>query len=95
MCWLMAVAITPDWPGTGDQDVFAYEVKGERGVGGVAQGIEDRSDLVADVVGEWEDIRRRQDDEFGERPGPGHPQPPSGCGRSACCQRGSFGSGRR
>ena len=37
-----------DRAGAGDQHVLADQVEGERGVGGVAERIEDRGDVVAD-----------------------------------------------
>ena len=40
----------PDRPGAGDEHVLAHQVEGERGVRGIAEGIEDRGDLVADAI---------------------------------------------
>ncbi len=34
---------------SGDEDVFAEDGKGERGVNGIAEGIEDGGDLVVDA----------------------------------------------
>jgi hypothetical protein len=38
----------PMGPGAGDEHVLADEVEGERGVRGVAEGVEERRDLVGD-----------------------------------------------
>ena len=43
-----------DRPRAGDQHVLADEVEGQRGVDGVAERVEDRADLVVDLVGQAE-----------------------------------------
>ncbi len=48
-----------DRPGAGDQHVLADEIESERGVDGVAERIEDRAELVVDVVGQRHDVERR------------------------------------
>ena len=48
-----------DRPGAGDQHVLADEIEGERGMDGVAERIEDRAELVIDVVGQRHDVERR------------------------------------
>jgi hypothetical protein len=48
-----------DRPGAGDQHVLADEVEGERGMDRVAERIEDRAELVVDVVGQRHDVERR------------------------------------
>ena len=58
-----------DRPGPGDQHVLADEVEGERGMDGVAERIEDRAELVVDVVGQRHDVERRHAHIFGEGAG--------------------------
>ena len=48
-----------DRPGAGDQHVLADEIERQRGVDGVAERIEDRAELVVDVVGQRHDVERR------------------------------------
>ena len=55
-----------DRPGAGDQHVLADQVEGERGVHGIAERIEDRGDLVGDVVGDRHDIVLRDREIFAE-----------------------------
>jgi hypothetical protein len=64
-----------DRPGAGHQHVLADQVEGQRGVDGIAERIEDRGDLVGHVVGDGDDIVRRQRDIFGEVPGRCTPTP--------------------
>ena len=58
-----------DRPGPGDQHVLADEIEGERGVDRVAERIEDRAELVVDVVGQRHDVERRHAHVFGESAG--------------------------
>ena len=51
---------------SGDEDVFAEDGKGERGVDGVAERIEDGGDLVVDARGVLPDVGHRDDDVLGE-----------------------------
>ena len=55
-----------DGAGTGDEDVFAEDGEGERGVDGVAEGIEDGGDFERDAGGVPPDVGHGQDDELGE-----------------------------
>lgn len=55
-----------DGTGTGDENVFAEYGKGERGVDGITEGIEDGSDLVVDAGGVLPDVGHGEDDVFGE-----------------------------
>ena len=55
-----------DGAGAGDQHILAHQVEGERGVDGVAEGIEDRADLVVDRVGQGDDVEGGQAQVFGE-----------------------------
>ena len=57
----------PIGPGAGDEHVLADEVERERGVRRVAERIEDRRDLVGDVVGNPEGVERRNHEVLGER----------------------------
>jgi hypothetical protein len=56
-----------DGAGSGNQDIFAEHGKRERGVDGVAEGVEDRGDLVRHAVAVDPDVRHREDNVFGER----------------------------
>ncbi len=56
----------PIGPAPGHQHVFADEIEGERGVDGIAERIEDRCDLVRDIVGDGNDIGFRNADELAE-----------------------------
>ena len=58
-----------DRPGPGDQHVLADEIEGERGMDRVAERIEDRAELVVDVVGQRHDVERRHPHVFGEGAG--------------------------
>ena len=58
-----------DRAGAGDQHVLADEVEGERGVHGIAEGVEDRGDLVGDVVGDGDDVGLGDRDVLGEGAG--------------------------
>ena len=58
-----------DRAGAGDQHVLADQVEGQRGVGGVAERIEDRGDVVADRVGQLEGVVGGDRQVLGERPG--------------------------
>ena len=58
-----------DGAGSGDEDVFAEDGEGERGVDGVAEGIEDGGDVSRDVGGVTPDVGHGKDDVFGEGPG--------------------------
>ena len=49
-------AMMPMGAGAGDEDVFAEHGKGERGVDGVAEGVEDAGDLGGDVGGVVPDV---------------------------------------
>ena len=55
-----------DGTGSRDEDVFAEDGKGERGMNGVAEGVEDGSDLVGDAGGVAPDVGHRDDDVLGE-----------------------------
>ena len=59
----------PDRPGAGDQHVLAEHGERERGVDGVAEGIEDRRDVEVDARRVLPDVRHRQRDVLGERAG--------------------------
>ena len=61
---------------------------------GVAERIEDRGDLVGNVVGDRHDVVLRDGDILGEEPGRLTPTPGC-CGRGGLCPRGSCGNGRR
>jgi hypothetical protein len=52
--------------GAGDQHVLAHEIEGERGMHGIAEGIEDRGDLVRHLIGDRHDIVFRNADIFAE-----------------------------
>ena len=58
-----------DRPGPGDQHVLADEIEGERGMDRVAERIEDRAELVVDVVGQRHDVERRHAHIIGEGAG--------------------------
>ena len=62
-----------DGPGPGNQHVLADQVEGQRRVGGVAQGIEDGGDVVADVVGQGKGVDRRDRQVLGEAARPVDP----------------------
>ena len=55
-----------DGTGSGDEDVFAENGKGECGVDGVAERVEDRGDLVGDAGRVAPDVGHREDDVLGE-----------------------------
>ena len=59
-----------DRAGAGDQHVLAEHRELERGVDGVPERVEDRGDVGVDAVGVMPDVRHRQRDQLGERPGP-------------------------
>ena len=56
-----------DRAGARDEHVLADQVEPQCGVGGVAERIEDRGDVVADVCGHDEDVVGGDDDVIGER----------------------------
>ena len=56
-----------DGAGAGDQHVLAQHGEGERGVHGVAEGIEDGGDVEIDALVVAPDVGHRQRDVFGER----------------------------
>ena len=56
----------PIGPGAGDQHVLADQVELQRGVHGIAERIEDRADLVGDVVGQRHDVEGGQAQILGE-----------------------------
>ena len=58
-----------DRPGPGDQHILADEIEGERGMDRIAERIEDRAELVVDVVGQRHDVERRHPHIFGEGAG--------------------------
>ena len=64
-----------DGPGTGDEHVLSYEVVGEGGVGGISQRIQDAPDGIRDVVGERENVGRRNRHEVCKRSGAIHTDP--------------------
>ena len=55
-----------DGAGSGDEDVFAEDGECERGMDGVAEGIEDRGDLVGDAWRVAPDVGHGDDDVLGE-----------------------------
>ncbi|VTR67535.1 hypothetical protein DESC_610118 [Desulfosarcina cetonica] len=55
-----------DGAGAGDQDILAHQIEGERGVGGIAQGVEDGGEIVTDILWHPEDIGCRYADVLGE-----------------------------
>ena len=59
----------PDRPGPGDQHVLSHQVESERGMDRIAERIEDRAELVVDVVGQRHDVERRHPHIFGEGAG--------------------------
>ena len=63
-----------DRPGSGDEDVLADQVEREGGVHGVAERVEEGGDVVGDLLGNPEDVHRRDRDEFGEAAGALHAQ---------------------
>ena len=58
-----------DRPGAGDQHVLSHQVESERGMDRIAERIEDRAELVVDVVGQRHDVERRHPHIFGEGAG--------------------------
>ena len=56
-----------DRPGAGDEHVLADQVERQRRVRRVAERVEDRRDLVGDVVRNLERVERRDHEIFGER----------------------------
>ncbi len=58
-----------DRTGTGDQHVFADEIEGKCGVHGIAERIEDRGDLVRNIIRDRHDIVFRNADELAEGAG--------------------------
>src|SRR5580693_2963054 len=58
-----------DGPGAGDEDVFAKDGKGKRGVYRVAEGIEDGGNFQVDVGIVPPDVGDGKDDELGEGAG--------------------------
>ena len=65
----------PIGPGPGDQHILAHEVEGERGMDRVAERIEDRAELIVDVVRQGHDVERGHPHEFGEGAGDVDPMP--------------------
>jgi hypothetical protein len=61
-----------DGAGAGDQNVLAHAFKGQRGVHGVAEGIEDARHLLVHAVAMMPDVRHRHADVFGEGSGAVH-----------------------
>ena len=55
-----------DRPGAGDEHVLADEVEAERGVGGVAEGVEEGGDVVGDVGRQLEGVGGRDAQVLGE-----------------------------
>src|SRR6266851_3982838 len=55
-----------DGAGPGDEDIFTKDGEGQRGVDGVAEGIEDSCDLVRDAWAMLPDVRHWKDDVLGE-----------------------------
>ena len=64
-----------DGAGPGDEHVLAHEVEGERGVHGVAVGVEDGRDVVGHVVGDLVDVDRGDGEQLGEGARAVHPDP--------------------
>ena len=62
----------PDGPGAGDENVFAQDLKGERGVHRIAKRIEDGSRIAVDARIVTPHVRHRQCNQFGETPRPVH-----------------------
>src|SRR5262249_17932635 len=60
----------PDGTGPGDEDVLTHQVEGERGVHRVPQRVEERGDLVGNLLRHPEDVERREGDVLGEAAGP-------------------------
>ena len=58
----------PDRSGAGDEHVLADEVVAQRGVGRVAEWVENCSEIVVDVVGHHEYVLGRQHEVLRERP---------------------------
>ena len=56
----------PIGPGPGDQHVLADKIEGKHGMDRVAERIEDRAELVVDVVGQRHDVERRHPHIFGK-----------------------------
>jgi hypothetical protein len=55
-----------DGAGSGDEDIFAEDGKGQGGVDGVAEGIEDSGDLAGDAGSMLPDVGHGEDDVLGE-----------------------------
>lgn len=55
-----------DGTGSGDEDIFAEDGKGERGVDGVAERVEDSGNLMLDAGGVLPDVGHGKNDEFRE-----------------------------
>src|SRR5207253_9327171 len=55
-----------DRPGPGDQHVFPDEVEAQSRMGGVAQRVQDRGDLIGDVIGNLERIEGGDHQELGK-----------------------------
>ncbi len=84
-----------DRAGAGDQHVLADQIERQRGVGGVAERVEDRGDLVGDCVGQLEHVGRRHHQVLGEAARPVDADAARCCGTGGGGRRGSCGSGRR
>ncbi|MNE80327.1 hypothetical protein D3C80_1768880 [compost metagenome] len=48
-----------DRPGTGNQHVFANQIKRQRGVNRIAERVEDRRQLIGNIVRDFEGVKRR------------------------------------
>ena len=60
-----------DRPGSGDQDVFSHQIEGQGGMGRVAEGIEDRRDVVGQTVGQLVGVVRGDRQRYSAKaPGP-------------------------
>ncbi len=57
----------PDRAGAGDEHVFAHHVELQRAMRGVAVGVEKRSQLAGDLIGNGPQVGCGHDDVFGER----------------------------
>ena len=66
----------PDRPRPGDQHVLAHQIEPQRRVHRIAQRIENRPDLVIDLIRQGHHVERRQPQIFGESPRLVDPDPP-------------------
>ena len=57
----------PIGPGAGDEHVLADQVERQGGVGGIAKWVENRRQIVGNVVGNLERVECRDHEVFGER----------------------------